>query len=45
MHIKCAGQVLDPTLLLNNKEWSQFITKDILGKICVDLSNPQQSYT
>ena len=27
MDIPCAGQVLDPTLLLTGEEWSKFITK------------------
>lgn len=28
MNIKCAGQVLDPTLLLTAEEWSKYIKKD-----------------
>ena len=31
MEIKCAGQVLDPTLLLTGKEWSKFIKKEVKG--------------
>ena len=29
MGIRCAGQVLDPTLLLTGEEWSKFIKKEI----------------
>ncbi len=32
MGIACAGQVLDPTLLLTGEEWSKWIKKDIQGK-------------
>lgn len=32
MGIMCAGQVLDPTLLLTGEEWSKWIKKDIQGK-------------
>lgn len=32
MNIPCRGQVLDPTLLLTEKEWSKFIKKDITKK-------------
>lgn len=30
--IKCFGQVLDPTLLLNSLQWSEFIDREIEGK-------------
>ena len=30
--IPCYGQVLDPTLLLTDQEWTQYIQKDIVGK-------------
>ena len=32
MGVECAGQVLDPTLLLTGGEWSKFIEKDIKGR-------------
>ena len=32
MDIECAGQVLDPTLLLTGDEWSRMIKKDMGGK-------------
>lgn len=32
MDVPCAGQVLDPTLLLDNKEWSTYIKNNITGK-------------
>ena len=32
MSIPCAGQVLDPTLLLTGEEWSKWIKKDVQGK-------------
>lgn len=32
MDIPCAGQVLDPTLLLTRREWSKWIKKDVHGK-------------
>lgn len=32
MQIPCIGQVLDPTLLLTNEEWSEYIKKDIQKK-------------
>ena len=32
MGIACAGQVLDPTLLLTKEEWSKWIEKDVQGK-------------
>lgn len=32
MNVNCSGQVLDPTLLLTGKEWSEYIGKDIEGK-------------
>lgn len=32
MGIVCAGQVLDPTLLLTGEEWSKWIKKDIQGE-------------
>ena len=30
--ISCAGQVLDPTLLLTGEEWDKWIEKDVQGK-------------
>ena len=32
MNIPCAGQVLDPTLLLTGEEWGKWIEKDVQGK-------------
>ena len=32
MGIKCAGQVLDPTLLLDGKQWSEYIDSEVKGK-------------
>lgn len=32
MQVPCTGQVLDPTLLLTGKEWSEYIKKDIQKK-------------
>ncbi|MDO4160547.1 MAG: polysaccharide pyruvyl transferase family protein [Prevotellaceae bacterium] len=32
MNVPCAGQVLDPTLLLTGDEWSKYIKRDIQGK-------------
>lgn len=32
MGIRCAGQVLDPTLLLTGEEWGKWIEKDVQGK-------------
>ena len=32
MNIPCAGQVLDPTLLLTGEEWSKWIEKNVQGK-------------
>ena len=32
MNIPCAGQVLDPTLLLTGDEWGKWIEKDVQGK-------------
>ena len=32
MGVKCAGQALDPTLLLTGEEWSRLIRKEIGGK-------------
>ena len=32
LNVDCDGQVLDPTLLIDHKEWSEFIEKDIEGK-------------
>lgn len=32
MELKCAGQVLDPTLLLDKEEWMHFIHKEIQGR-------------
>lgn len=30
--IRCAGQVLDPTLLLTGEEWKKYIRKEVTGK-------------
>lgn len=32
MNIECCGQVLDPTLLLDSKEWGKYIKEDVQGK-------------
>ncbi len=32
MGVPCLGQVLDPTLLLNGDEWSEYIDKQIAGR-------------
>lgn len=32
MNVPCEAQVLDPTLLLTNKEWSKYVNKEIAGK-------------
>lgn len=32
MGIRCAGQVLDPTLLLTGDEWAKFITRGVKGR-------------